>query len=149
MFDTFQQPKDCIRLTFVIRYLMNRFKRDTREVNREKPKPKRRKLNVTVALLPSLFFNDEEAMLTLTKKELAVLDEAQPDYAVYLVETEHENSRWWRMTLKLPTQDKVYEVVTALGKTKLWKRLDIAVDFIKESCPHTKSVFVVFAPWHN
>ncbi|MBD1509735.1 MobD protein [Xanthomonas citri pv. citri] len=90
-----------------------------------------------------MFFNDEEAMLTLTKKELAVLDEAQPDYAVYLVETEHENSRWWRMTLKLPTQDKVYEVVTALGKTKLWKRLDIAVDFIKESCPHTKSVFVV------
>ncbi|OZI86690.1 MobD protein, partial [Pseudomonas avellanae] len=43
-----------------------------------------------------MFFNDEEAMLTLTKKELAVLDEAQPDYAVYLVETEHENSRWWR-----------------------------------------------------
>lgn len=149
MFDTFQQPQDCIRLTIVIRYFMNRFKRDTREVKREKPKPKRRKLNLTVALLPSLFFNDEEAMLTLTKKELAVLDEAQPDYAVYLVETEHENSRWWRMTLKLPTQDKVYEVVTALGKTKLWKRLDIAVDFIKESCPHTKSVFVVFAPWHN
>lgn len=149
MFDTFQQPQDCIRLTIVIRYLMNRFKRDTRDVKREKPKPKRRKLNLTVALLPSLFFNDEEAMLTLTKKELAVLDEAQPDYAVYLVETEHENSRWWRMTLKLPTQDKVYEVVTALGKTKLWKRLDIAVDFIKESCPHTKSVFVVFAPWHN
>ncbi|AKJ75438.1 MobD (plasmid) [Xanthomonas oryzae pv. oryzicola] len=115
----------------------------------EKTKPKRRKLNLTVALLTSLFFDDEEAMLTLTKKELAVLDEAQPDYAVYLVETEHENSRWWRMTLKLPTQDKVYEVVTALGKTKLWKRLDIAVDFIKESCPHTKSVFVVFAPWHN
>lgn len=128
---------------------MNRLKRDTDDVKREKHKPKRRKLNLTVALLPSLFFNDEEAMLTLTKKELAVLDEAQPDYAVYLVETEHENSRWWRMTLKLPTQDKVYEVVTALGKTKLWKRLDIAVDFIKESCPHTKSVFVVFAPWHN
>ncbi|CEJ49024.1 hypothetical protein KOJCDNHJ_04431 (plasmid) [Xanthomonas citri pv. punicae] len=149
MFDTFQQPQDCIRLTIVIRYFMNRFKRDTGDVKREKPKPKRRKLNLTVALLPSLFFNDEEAMLTLTKKELAVLDEAQPDYAVYLVETEHENSRWWRMTLKLPTQDKVYEVVTALGKTKLWKRLDIAVDFIKESCPHTKSVFVVFAPWHN
>lgn len=149
MFDTFQQPQDCIRLTIVIRYFMNSFKRDTGDVKREKPKPKRRKLNLTVALLPSLFFNDEEAMLTLTKKELAVLDEAQPDYAVYLVETEHENSRWWRMTLKLPTQDKVYEVVTALGKTKLWKRLDIAVDFIKESCPHTKSVFVVFAPWHN
>nr|WP_041471079.1 hypothetical protein [Xanthomonas axonopodis] len=84
-----------------------------------------------------------------TAKSGGITDEAQPDYAVYLVETEHENSRWWRMTLKLPTQDKVYEVVTALGKTKLWKRLDIAVDFIKESCPHTKSVFVVFAPWHN
>ncbi|WP_234799195.1 hypothetical protein [Xanthomonas citri] len=48
---------------------MNRFKRDTGDVKREKPKPKRRKLNLTVALLPSLFFNDEEAMLTLTKKE--------------------------------------------------------------------------------
>lgn len=115
-------------------------------MNRKKPNPKRGKLNVTVALLPSLFFNDEEAMLTLTKKELAVLDEAQPDYAVYLVEAEHESSRWWRMTVKLPTHNKAYEVVTALGKTKLWKRLDIAVDFIKESCPHTKTVFVVFAP---
>ncbi|AAM39206.1 hypothetical protein XACa0002 (plasmid) [Xanthomonas citri pv. citri str. 306] len=69
MFDTFQQPQDCIRLTIVIRYFMNRFKRDTGDVKREKPKPKRRKLNLTVALLPSLFFNDEEAMLTLTKKE--------------------------------------------------------------------------------
>ncbi|MGD3167844.1 hypothetical protein QT792_22255 [Xanthomonas citri pv. citri] len=48
---------------------MNRFKRDTGDVKREKPEPKRRKLNLTVALLPSLFFNDEEAMLTLTKKE--------------------------------------------------------------------------------
>ncbi|WP_017158738.1 hypothetical protein [Xanthomonas phaseoli] len=43
-------------------------------MNRKKLNPKRGKLNVTVALLPSLFFNDEEAMLTLTKKELAVLD---------------------------------------------------------------------------
>ncbi len=84
-------------------------------------------------------------MLTLTKKELAVLDDAQPDYVVYLVETEHEGTRWWRMTVKLPAQDKAYEVVTALGQTKLWKRLDIAVDFIKESCRHTKTVFVVFA----
>ncbi|RWA37013.1 MobD protein [Xylella fastidiosa] len=83
-------------------------------------------------------------MPTLTKKELAVLNEAQPDYVVYLLETEHENNRWWRMTVKLQRQDKAYEVITALGKTKLWKRLDIAVDFIKESCPHTQTVFVVF-----
>lgn len=83
-------------------------------------------------------------MSTLTKKELAVIDDTQPDYAVYLIETEHEDSRWWRMDVRLPAQDKVYEVVTALGKTKVWKRLDIAVDFIKEVCPHTKTVFLAF-----
>ncbi|CBJ36153.1 conserved hypothethical protein (plasmid) [Ralstonia solanacearum CMR15] len=130
----------------MISYVMNHIKRETNELKREKSMTKRGKLNVTVALLPALLFNDEEEMLTLTKKELAVLDEAQPDYAVYLVETEHENTRWWRMTVKLPAHEKIYEVVTALGKTKLWKRLDIAIDFIKESCPHTKTVFVVFAP---
>ncbi|SAK79387.1 hypothetical protein AWB79_05027 [Caballeronia hypogeia] len=98
-----------------------------------------------MALLPFLFRDSEEEVLTLTKKELTVLDEAQPDYVVYLAETEHEGSRWWQMTVRLPAQEKMYEVVTALGKTKLWKRLDIAVDFIKESCPHTKTVSVVFS----
>ena len=83
-------------------------------------------------------------MFTLTKKELTVLDEAQTNYDVYLFETKFENTRWWRMKIKLPAQDKVYEVVTALGKTKLWKRLDIAVDFIKESCPNVDTVRVVF-----
>ncbi|WP_453916950.1 hypothetical protein [Xanthomonas axonopodis] len=65
MFDTVQQPQDCIRHTIVILYFMNHIKRYTGGMKREKPKPKRGKLNVTVALLPSLFFNDEEAMLTL------------------------------------------------------------------------------------
>jgi hypothetical protein len=117
------------------------------ELKRVKTSAALGKPTLVVALLPSLFTanDDEEEMPTLTKKELAVLDEAQPDYAVYLVETEHENTRWWLMKVKLPAHDKEYEVVTALGKTKLWKRLDIAVDFIKESCPRTQKVFVVFS----
>lgn len=90
-------------------------------------------------------------MPTLTKKELAVLSEANPELSVNLVELEHEGKRtealgrWWAMTVVLPGQDKVYEIVTALGKRKLFKHLDVAVDYVKESCPHAKALHVVLA----
>ena len=42
------------------------------------------------------------------------------------------------------THDKEYEMVTTRGKTKLWKRLDIAADFIRETCPETKTIVVNF-----
>ncbi|WP_200822571.1 hypothetical protein [Caballeronia arationis] len=108
---------------------------------------KRSKPLFSVALIPSSPKprNDGKRMLTLTKKELTVLDQAQPDYEIHLIETEHGHSRWWLMKVKLPTQDMVYDVVTALGKIKLWKRLDIAIDFIKESCPRTQTVCIVFS----
>lgn len=85
-------------------------------------------------------------MLTLTKKELTVLDEAQPDYTVHLIETELEGSRWWKMEVRLPAQKKVYEAITAQGKTKVWKNLDVAVDYIKDSCPRARDVLVSFEP---
>jgi len=80
----------------------------------------------------------------LTKKELAVLNKAQPDYIIHIVETEFQEHSWWLMQVKLTTQNNDYEVVTSLGKTKLWRRLDIAVDFIKETCPETKTIVVNF-----
>jgi len=104
-----------------------------------------------MAFMPSFANNEEDKMPTLTKKELAVLSEANPDLSVNLVELEHEGKRtevvgrWWAMTVVLPGLEKVYEVVTALGKRKLFKHLDVAVDYVKESCPHTKAVFVVFS----
>lgn len=85
-------------------------------------------------------------MLTLTKRELTLLDETQPDYTVYLTETEVNENRWWAMRVVVASQEKTYEVVTALGKTKLWRRLDVAIDFIKETCPKTRTVYVVFSP---
>lgn len=83
-------------------------------------------------------------MLTLTKRELAVFAEAQPDCTVSLNEIEHEGGRWWLMRVSIPANGKVYLVHTSFGKTKLWKRLDIAVDFIKECCPHIKRLDIVF-----
>lgn len=85
-------------------------------------------------------------MLTLTKKELTVLDEAQPDYTLHVIETAVEGSPWWRMEVRLPAQKKVYEVITALGKTRYWKSLDVAVGFARESCPHAQEVTVSFEP---
>jgi hypothetical protein len=87
-------------------------------------------------------------MLTLTKRDLAVLDGAQPEYEVFLVETgENETDEnhhgWWLMNVKIPSESKVYVVQTALGRTKLWKRLDIAVDFVKETCPRVSTVHVL------
>jgi hypothetical protein len=86
----------------------------------------------------------EKEVLTLTKKELAVLDKAQPDHILHIVETEFEGTVWWLMRVKLTTHDKEYEMVTTRGKTKLWKRLDIAADFIRETCPETKTIVVNF-----
>lgn len=100
------------------------------------------------ALFPN---NEEDRMPTLTKRELSVLSEANPDLSINLVELEHEGKRtdavgrWWGMTVVMPGQEKVYEIVTALGKRKLFKHLDVAVDYVKESCPQTRTVCVVFA----
>ena len=113
-------------------------------VKREKSKVNRGVRVPSVALLPVLHGKDEDEVLTLAKKELTVIDETQSDYAVYLIETARDGARWWMMKVELPAQGKVFEVVTALGKTKLWKNLDIAVDFIKESCPRTERVAVMF-----
>ncbi|WP_438397215.1 hypothetical protein [Caballeronia sp. DA-9] len=87
-------------------------------------------------------------MHTLTKRDLAVLDGAQPEYEVFLVETSEsetgdDRDGWWLMNVKIPSESKVYLVQTALGRTKLWKRLDIAVDFVKETCPRVSTVHVL------
>lgn len=85
-------------------------------------------------------------MLTLNKKELAVLDQTQAEYLVTLVEAERDGSRWWLMQITCPVTQKAFLVVTALGETKFWKRLDIAIDFIKDSCPHTANVVIRLTP---
>jgi hypothetical protein len=87
-------------------------------------------------------------MHTLTKRDLAVLDGAQPEYEVFLVETSEsetgeDRDGWWLMNVKIPSESKVYVIQTALGRTKLWKRLDIAVDFVKETCPRVSTVHVL------
>lgn len=99
-----------------------------------------------MALLPFLLLlsKDEDDVLTLAKKELTVIDETHSDYEVYLIETTRDGTRWWMMKVELPAQEKVFEIITALGKTKLWKNLDIAIDFIKDNCPRTSKVAVVF-----
>ena len=85
-------------------------------------------------------------MNTLNKKELMLLAEAQSEYTVKLIETAQSNTRWWRMEINLSPQNKVYEVVTALGKTKTWKSLDIAINFLKETCPSADLCVVVLKP---
>lgn len=85
-------------------------------------------------------------MNNLNKRELALLAEAHTDYSVRLIETVQNNTRWWRMEIHLTPQNKVYEVVTALGKTKTWKSLDIAVDFLRETCPSADLFVVTLKP---
>jgi len=58
-------------------------------------------------------------------------------------ETGDDRDGWWLMNVKIPSESKVYVVQTALGRTKLWKRLDIAVDFVKETCPRVSTVHVL------
>jgi hypothetical protein len=99
-----------------------------------------------VALLLVLRTMPRDEMLTLTKRDLAILDGAQPEYEVFLVETgegEEDREGWWLMNVKIPSEAKVYVVQTAMGRTKLWKRLDIAIDFVKETCPRIDAVHVL------
>jgi len=110
--------------------------------------PKGGKLRTLVALLLAVRMTARNEMLTLTKRDLAVLDGAQPEYEVFLVETaeklgDDERDGWWLMNVKIPSESKIYVVQTALGRTKLWKRLDIAVEFIKETCPRVSQVNVI------
>jgi hypothetical protein len=106
------------------------------------------KLIDPVALLLAVRMMARTEMLTLTKRDLAVLDGAQPEYEVFLVETGEDDGKderqgWWLMNVKIPSESKIYVVQTALGRTKLWKRLDIAMDFVKETCPRISTVHVL------
>ena len=101
-----------------------------------------------MALLLAVRTIARDEMHTLTKRDLAVLDGAQPEYEVFLVETSEsetgeDRDGWWLMNVKIPSESKVYVIQTALGRTKLWKRLDIAVDFVKETCPRVSTVHVL------
>jgi hypothetical protein len=96
-----------------------------------------------MALLLTLHAMKGGEMPAVTRKELILLGQAQADYKISLCEMKHEGTRWWKMTLGF-RDGQVLDVQTALGKLKLWKRLDIAVDFIKETCPGARDVRIVF-----
>lgn len=75
-------------------------------------------------------------MQPLDKKELMVFAIAQPDYRVHLKERYLGNVRKWALIIESPSTGQVFSVVTALGKTRLFKNADTAIDFIKETCPN-------------
>lgn len=78
----------------------------------------------------------------LTKRELAVLDEAQ-SCELCLMPTEHRGKPWWKLEVRVPSENKVFEVQTTLGELKVWKDLDVATAFIAETCIRAKSVRVI------
>jgi hypothetical protein len=88
---------------------------------------------------------EEEEMLTLSTRELAVLFDAQRESEIYLVEVVTGAESQWEMEVKLPGQDKVYRVQTFRGQIKTWKHLNSAVSFIKETCPQAEMFHVVLA----
>ena len=88
---------------------------------------------------------EEEEMLTLSTRELAVLFDAQRECEIYLVEVVTGAESQWEMEVKLPEQDKVYRVQTFRGQIKTWKHLNSAVSFIKETCPKAEMFHVVLA----
>ncbi|RQS02361.1 MobD protein [Burkholderia sp. Bp9002] len=73
-------------------------------------------------------------MPAVTKKELLLLGQTHKNYDVFLIKTTIEGDRWWKMLVVL-SPDQAFEVQTAHAKTKVWRRLDIAVDFVTETCP--------------
>jgi hypothetical protein len=88
---------------------------------------------------------EEEEMLTLSTRELAVLFDAQRECEIYLIEVVTGAESQWEMEVKLPEQEKVYRVQTFRGQIKSWKHLNSAVSFIKETCPRAEMFHVVLA----
>ncbi|WP_449106803.1 hypothetical protein [Pseudomonas mohnii] len=88
----------------------------------------------------------EDMMQSLDKKELAVFTNAQPDYRVHLQERYLDDVRKWALIIESPSTGQVFSVVTALGKTRLFKNADTAIDFIKETCPNNpnKAITVTY-----
>ncbi len=85
-------------------------------------------------------------MQSLDKKELAVFAVAQPDYRVVLNERSESDGRKWELIIESPSTGQCFSVVTALGKTRLFKNADTAIDFIKETCPNNpnKAITVTY-----
>lgn len=75
-------------------------------------------------------------MQSLDKKDLAVFDAVQPDYRVFLCEQIESDGRRWILIIESPSTGQRFSVVTSLGKTRLFKSADVAIDFIKETCPN-------------
>ncbi|WP_321959262.1 hypothetical protein [Burkholderia cenocepacia] len=106
---------------------------------------KRGRLPADVALLVlSLISRKGSDMPAVTRKELLQLGQVFASYeksplAVSLKEVQIDGNRWWRMVVTLP-DGKEFDVQTALAKTKLFRRADIALDFVKDTLPGVTDV---------
>ncbi|EED97285.1 MobD protein [Burkholderia multivorans] len=83
-------------------------------------------------------------MPAVTRKELLQLGQVFASYekfplSVALKEVVINGNRWWRMVVTLP-DGKELDVQTALAKTKLFRRADIALDFVKDTLPGVTDV---------
>ena len=87
-----------------------------------------------------------EEMQSLEKKDLAVFAVAQPDYRVILNERQESDGRKWELIIESPSTGQRFNVVTSLGKTRLFKNADTAIDFIKDTCPNNpnKAITVTY-----
>ncbi|MBJ9624934.1 MULTISPECIES: hypothetical protein [Burkholderia cepacia complex] len=106
---------------------------------------KRGRLPTDVALLVlSLISRKGSDMPAVTRKELLQLGQVFASYekfplSVALKEVVINGNRWWRMVVTLP-DGKELDVQTALAKTKLFRRADIALDFVKDTLPGVTDV---------
>ncbi len=83
-------------------------------------------------------------MQTLDKKELATFVRAQPDYRVYLKETWLDSkTRNWILVIEIPSTEQLFTVVTTQGKTRHFKMVETAIDFVKEACPNNQNKAVI------
>jgi hypothetical protein len=83
-------------------------------------------------------------MYGLTQKELSKLGVALRHHKVQLSDTGKKGLRRWSMRLQLPEHAQWFNVVTALGHAKTWSNVNTALTFVKEVCPHTRTIQIVF-----
>lgn len=98
-----------------------------------------------VAKVADLLLLTDEEKMGLTKRELATVDKVHQ--GVYTVRISETKENFWKVEILVDETGRTHEVDTTRGVTKGWRHMEHALKFVKENCPHARTVRVVLDDW--
>tara|TARA_R110002126_G_scaffold222359_1_gene367528 strand:+ start:4594 stop:4887 length:294 start_codon:yes stop_codon:yes gene_type:complete len=84
-----------------------------------------------------------KSRIPITLSELKTFVQSKHDFDMALVRMNEKGSTWWEIVLYSPRTNHKHVILNKLGKPKLFKKIESAVNFIETYCPSNKKFLVL------